>query len=240
MRSTDSFDLFFSLVEKVRQQTNCEEPVLPRKQKAPKHLEVGSAEGFYSDSVQEHYRQFYFEALDLVITGITDHFDQPGYVLYKNLERLLIKAANNAPCDDCLNEVVSFYRDDFNPTELTTQLKLLGTHFSEQNSTSVTFQDCLQYLRSLSDAQRSFYTEVCVLVRLILVMPATNAVSERSFSSMRRLKSYLRSTINQSRLNHVMILHLNKEKVDNLDLDVIGNEFVEGNEHRLKYLGKFK
>ena len=71
-------------------------------------------------------------------------------------------------------------------------------------------------------------------------MPATNAVSERSFSSMRRLKSYLRSTMNQSRLNHVMILHLNKEKVDSLDLDVIGNEFVEGNEHRLRYLGKFK
>ena len=139
-----------------------------------------------------------------------------------------------------MNEVVSFYKDDFNSTELTTQLKLLETHFSEQNSTSVTFEDCLKYLRSLSGAQRSFYTEVCVLVRLILVMPATNAVSERSFSSMRRLKSYLRSTMNQSRLNHVMILHLNKEKVDSLDLDVIRNEFVEGNEHRLRYLGKFK
>ena len=138
--------------------------------------------------------------------------------------------------DGCLNEVVSFYKDDFNSTELTTQLKLLGTHFSEQNSTSVTFQDCLKYLQSLSGAQRSFYIKVCVLVRLILVMPATNAVSERSFSSIRRLKSYLRSTIDQSRLNHVMILHLNKEKVDSLDLDVIGNEFVEGNEHRLKYL----
>ena len=46
--------------------------------------------------------------------------------------------------------------------------------------------------------------------------------------------------MNQSQLNHVMILHLNKEKVDSLDLDVIGNEFVEGNEHRLRYLGKFK
>ena len=37
-----------------------------------------------------------------------------------------------------------------------------------------------------------------------------------------------------------MILHLNKEKVDNLDLDIIGNEFVERNEHRLKYFEKFK
>ena len=164
MRSVDSFDLFFSLVEKVRQQTGCDEPVLPRKRKAPKHLEVGSAERFHSTSVEEHYRQLYFEALDLVITGITDRFDQPGYVIYKNLEGLLVKAANNAPYDDCLNEVVSFYKDDFNSTELTTQLKLLGTHFSEQNSTSVTFQDCLKYLQSLSGAQLSFYTEIYVLV----------------------------------------------------------------------------
>ena len=35
-----------------------------------------------------------------------------------------------------------------------------------------------------------------------------------------------------------MILHLNKEKIDNLDLDIIGNEFVEGNGHCLKCFGK--
>ena len=118
---------------------------------------------------------------------------------------------------------------------------MLGTYFSEQNNTSsVTLQDCLQYLQSLSGAKRLFYSEVCVLIRLILVMSATNTVSERSFSSMRRLKSYLRSIINQSRINHVMILHLNKEKVHNFYLDIIGNEFVKGNEHCLKYFGKFK
>ena len=37
-----------------------------------------------------------------------------------------------------------------------------------------------------------------------------------------------------------MILHLSKEKIDNLDLDIIGNEFVERNGHCLKYFGKFK
>ena len=128
-----------------------------------------------------------------------------------------------------MNEIASFYKDDFNPTELTTQLKLSGTHFSEQNSKSITFQGCLQYLQSLSDAQKSFYSEVYVLVRLILVVPATNAVSKKLFfneEGEKLLKKYYE-------LNHVMILHLNKEKVDNLDLDAIGNEY------RLKYFGKF-
>jgi len=96
--------------------------------------------------MQEYYCQLYFEALDLVITGITNHFDQLGYSLYKNLEGLLVKSSHNAQCNDCLNEMVSFYKDNLNPTELITQLKLLGTHFSEQNSKRVTFQDCLQYL----------------------------------------------------------------------------------------------
>ena len=146
MKSADSFDMFFSLVEKVSRQSGTEGPVLPRKRKAPKHLEVGSAEGYHSASVQEYYRQLYFEALDLVITGITDRFDQPGYVIYKNLEGLLVKAANNLPYDECLSEAGSFYKDDFKLTELSVQLKMLGTYFSEQNNTSVTLQDCLQYL----------------------------------------------------------------------------------------------
>ena len=76
------------------------------------------------------------------------------------------------------------------------------------------------------------------LPRLILVMPATNAASERSFSSMRRLKSYLWSTMGQARLNHIMLLNTYKEMLDRLDVNVIANEFVRGSEHRLSLFGK--
>ncbi len=62
-------------------------------------------------------------------------------------------------------------------------------------------------------------SEVCRLAHLILVMPSTNAVSERSFSSMKRLKTYFRSTMHQDRLNHVMLLNMNHEKVDQLDIE---------------------
>ena len=47
-------------------------------------------------------------------------------------------------------------------------------------------------------------SEVVKLVRLLLVMPAMNAVSERSFSAMRRIKTYLRSTMLQECLNAAM------------------------------------
>ena len=40
------------------------------------------------------------------------------------------------------------------------------------------------------------------LLQLILVMPATNVTSERSFSSVRRIKAYFRSTMKQDGLNN--------------------------------------
>ena len=76
--------------------------------------------------------------------------------------------------------------------------------------------------------------QVCNVARLLLTLPATNATSERTFSTMRRLKTYLRSTMSQTRLNHVMILSIHKELVSELDLHDIANQFVSGSEPRLR------
>ena len=71
------------------------------------------------------------------------------------------------------------------------------------------------------------------------MMPATNAISGRSFSALRRVKTYLRSTMKQTRLNHLMILHVHKEKTESLCLHDIDNEFVRCPEHRLSVFGHF-
>ena len=76
-------------------------------------------------------------------------------------------------------------------------------------------------------------------MKLLLVMPATNATSERSFSAMQRVKSYLRSTMGQERLNHLMTLHVHKESTDSLNLVQVANEFVCGNESRQRLFGNF-
>ena len=38
------------------------------------------------------YHVAYIEAIDLAISTIQDRFDQPGYAMYRNLEKLLLKA----------------------------------------------------------------------------------------------------------------------------------------------------
>ena len=51
----------------------------------------------------------------------------------------------NTPHDQCF-KITSFYKDDLDPTELSTQLKMLSVHFAEQGS-QVILQDCVNYLR---------------------------------------------------------------------------------------------
>ena len=53
---------------------------------------------------------------------------------------------------------------------------------------------------------------------LMLVMPATSATAERSFSAIRRLKNYFRSTIGQERLNSVMLLNIHDKHADEINL----------------------
>ena len=187
MRSDEAFGLFFKLVECVRKSTDTEEPSLPRKRKAPRRFEIGDGEGYHSLTVEEHYRTMYFEALDYAVSGIKEHFDQPGYKIYKNLEGLLVKAANKQDYSAEFHEVITLYGDDFDQSELATHLQIFGINFP----TSTTLQEAISFVQNLGQGQKLFLKQVCILISLILVMPATNAASERSFSVMRRLKNYL-------------------------------------------------
>lgn len=52
-----------------------------------------------------------------------------------------------------------------------------------------TLPELVDHIRGLSSGNRGGLSQVCMLIKLILVMPATNAVSECSFSAMKRIKN---------------------------------------------------
>ena len=70
-------------------------------------------------------------------------------------------------------------------------------------------------------------------------MPAANAVSERSFSALKRVKTYLHSTTRDSRVNHLIMLHVHKDRTDALTLVDVANDFVGEKENRKQFFGKF-
>ncbi len=242
LRCENNFDLFWQKVDVYMNDLNVNEPTLPRRRKAPQRYEICHSEPFFSATPKEFYRRFYYEALDLVINSISRRFDQPGYKTYKNVEELLLKAAQGKDYHAEFDFVINFYGSDFVSSQLDTQLQTLGTYFANNCSAqkNIQLKDILSYLQSLSEPQLTVYSQVVTLATLMLVMPATNAASERSFSALTRIKTYLRATMSQTRLNSLMVLHVHKEMTDKLNLYQIANTFISNKpEHRFNIFGKF-
>ena len=99
------------------------------------------------------------------------------------------------------------YGTDLDESTLQVQLQILGANIPEK---MITIFDVRSYLQKITPGERSLLSQVVLLMKMILVMPATNTTSERSFSALRRIKTYLRSTMKQERLNSLMVLHVHK------------------------------
>ena len=241
MRSDDQFDHFWDQTLLKAQELSVNEPQLPRQRKVPRRYDNGTACGDFPSTPKAHFKPVYFEAIDLITNCVQERFDQPGYRIYKSLETLLIKASKREEFQDSLDQVCAFYHDDFDKELLDSQLKTFGIHFqtTEEPTMQISIFDLKRYFLSLSPGQASLLSQVRHLLQLILVMPATNASSERSFSALRRLKNYLRTTMKQERLNHLMVMHVHKERTDKLDLKSVLNNFISDSEHRTSIFAKY-
>ena len=98
--------------------------------------------------------------------------------------------------------------------------------------------DLMDFFHSLGNA-RKLLSKICTLGKLMLVMPATNAISECSFSTLKRIKTYLCSTTREGRLNHLMLLHVHKGLADGIDMVEVTNLFVGDNQRCKQLFGKF-
>jgi hypothetical protein len=55
------------------------------------------------------------------------------------------------------------------------------------------------------------YPVISKLLQILIKLPVTTATGERSFSTLRRLKTYLRNTTGQQRLNGMATLNINTD-----------------------------
>ncbi len=136
--------------------------------------------------------------------------------------------------------MVDFYKGDIEKTQLKTQLETLHVYIQRQDpdTSNISIRRIVDYVRDMKPTTKCLFSQVVTVVKLVLVMPATNATSERTFSALRRIKTYLRSTMTQERLNNLMVLHVHREATDNIDISSTANEFVSRKETRSAIFGK--
>ena len=188
-------------------------------------------------TVKDAYRAIYFEVYDFVVTGIRERFNQNDFFVYKDMQSLLLKAANKACYEVEFNRVSQIYSDDINCYLQSVQLKLLAvaTKDAGYKESQVDLMKVMHILRNF--VSKEAISQVLILAKLLLVEPATNATSERTFSTLRRIKTYLRSTMSNNRLNHNFVIHIHGLDDKEIDIDPGMKEFIQKKQRKKVYFG---
>ena len=145
------------------------------------------------------YKELYLPVCDTMIGQLEFRFHKESMVMAKAVDALI-------ECDkDGIQPLIDQYANilDINPQ----QAQLLAAEmelFSSTNN-SITI-DVIQ--KELTEA---VYPQYYRMVQLALTLPVGTATAERSFSAMRRIRNYLRSTMGDERLSSLALLNIESD-----------------------------
>ena len=90
-------------------------------------------------------------------------------------------------------------------------------------------------IKKLQDMSRNrilFIIEVGKIVRLLLLSLATDNESDGIFSALKRVNTYVRSTMGNNRLYALMLVYVHNNILDNINLADVANQFVDRKDRR--------
>ena len=78
-------------------------------------------------------------------------------------------------------------------------------------------KDVYNKIKTCPESEKELIPNIMRIIKLLLINLATSCSPERSFSTARRLKSWLWSTMTSQRFNELALLNVHKECTDQLD-----------------------
>ena len=159
--------------------------------------------------------------------------------MFLNLESCLIKATAptgniDVPTRASRHEM---YGDEIDMAALKVKANVFRVIMS--NCSVGCFKDVYNKIKTCPESEKELIPNIMCIIKLLLINPATSCSPERSFSTARRLKSWLLSTMTIQRFNGLALLNVHKECTDQLDLTEVGNEFIDQKEQRRKHFAKY-
>lgn len=107
---------------------------------------------------------------------------------------------------------------------------------SKANSSveKLTINNVLKFM--IANDMCSIYPNLSTLYHIFLTLPITSAVAERSFSRLKQIKSYLRSTMGEDRLSGLALLSIERELATEVDYNKVIDYFARMKPRRKRLL----
>ena len=130
----------------------------------------------------------------------------------RQTEELLLNSANAKPIN-LPERMKSIYCNDLDMDKLMVQLCMLPDAVKTTLLDGIPIKQvtCVVTLCQMFNNQPSLnilLNEIHDLLRIYLTIPVTTSTAEHSFSGLPRIKTYLRTSVSQTQLNHCMLLHV--------------------------------
>lgn len=174
---------------------------MPRYRKPPKKLDDGAPPHEFS-TPEDYYRYEYFAVIEQTDGELEKRSCQKSFSTIIDIERTILAGANGNEVPDIPDSLKAFSKD-LDLVELKKQLTFLPSFLSAsepQKPIKSIHTVCNALLKS--EISLKMFEEVKKLLQIYLTIPVTTATAERSFSTLRRLKTYLRNTMSQQRMNN--------------------------------------
>ena len=191
-----------------------------------------------SQSAEESFRVNYFlQVVDQAIVSLTRRFEQYqgyektfGFLFTSDRLRSLDDKSLLAACVNLEDALKSGENKDIDGLELCCELLFLQDSLQK----SMGPLDILNFLKKRS----LIYPNAVIAYRILLTIPVTVASAERSFSKLKLLKSYLRSTMTQERLNGLATIALENDVLEKINYEDLIEDFISRNTRRMPLFGR--
>lgn len=180
--------------------------------------------------------KFFFVVLDTAISSLKERFElmenhSKSFSFLYDINNLQTWDKKNLK-DACtqLHSVLTDGKEcDINGVELFDELEIFAPMLLPGHSAS----DALSYI-TRNDYMDTF-PNVFVSLRMLLTLPVSVASGERSFSKLKLIKTYLRSTISQERLSGLATMAIENDLLNQMDTDDILNEFAKMKARKISF-----
>uniref|UniRef100_H3AE53 HAT C-terminal dimerisation domain-containing protein n=1 Tax=Latimeria chalumnae TaxID=7897 RepID=H3AE53_LATCH len=163
--------------------------------------------GYYRSGILYH-------TLDTLINEIKDRFSENDLSIFVSLLDVL---SSECPSEEGVVAISTAYSID--QEDLNSEIQIFFSASTSRDEEELTqFERKLQFFRKT--ALRDTIPNLANLFVFYLSIPVTSALAKRSFSSLRQLKIYLRTTMTDARVSALAILQVEKGQAVNTS-DVI-------------------
>ncbi|XP_029442214.1 LOW QUALITY PROTEIN: zinc finger MYM-type protein 1-like [Rhinatrema bivittatum] len=188
-------------------------------------------------SAEQNFKvNFYFAVLDTAIQSVEERFTQmheisSGFGFLYNIHSLQITTSKDI-LEQCLKlEKVLQHGDstDIVASDMCSELQAIARRIQKSSSP----QDVLNFLcrHKLTDN----FPNIFLALRILLTLPVSVASGERSFSKLKLIKTYIRSSMMQERLVGLATLSIENEIAQNLDLQKLISTFAKLKARKVKF-----